>query len=94
MPVGGKPKPSTGPAPLVPFWQTTDGSTARLYLGEVRDVLARMPERSVHCVVTSPPYWGLRQYLPPGSVVLDPKLSEVEREKVLAELRNIEVHPQ
>lgn len=47
---------------LRPYWQTSDGETVRLYLGEVRDVLARMPARSVQCVVTSPPYWGLRDY--------------------------------
>ena len=48
---------------LVPFWQTTDGSTVRLYQGDVRAVLKQLPEKSVHCCVTSPPYWGLRSYL-------------------------------
>ncbi len=35
---------------------------ARLYLGDVRKCLARLPSRSVHCAVTSPPYWGLWDY--------------------------------
>ena len=36
------------------------------YLGHILDVLPQMPAESVHCVVTSPPYWGLRDYgLPP-----------------------------
>lgn len=30
--------------------------------GDARELLRRMPEASVHCVVTSPPYWGLRDY--------------------------------
>ena len=30
--------------------------------GEVREVLASMPDESVQTVVTSPPYWGLRDY--------------------------------
>ncbi len=30
--------------------------------GHVLDVLADMPEESCHCVVTSPPYWSLRDY--------------------------------
>jgi DNA modification methylase len=30
--------------------------------GDCREVLAGMAERSVQCVVTSPPYWGLRDY--------------------------------
>ncbi len=45
-----------------PFWATTDRETVRLYLGNVTDVLAALPAKSVHCVVTSPPYWGLRDY--------------------------------
>lgn len=31
--------------------------TAELYCGDVRAVLATLPDESVHCVVTSPPYW-------------------------------------
>ena len=30
--------------------------------GECRDVLKTLPDQSVHCVVTSPPYFGLRDY--------------------------------
>jgi DNA modification methylase len=44
---------------VTPFW-TDDHLT--LYGGDCRAVLAEMPAESVHCVVTSPPYWGLRDY--------------------------------
>lgn len=38
----------------------------KLIVGECRAVMRALPERSVQCVVTSPPYWGLRDYgLPP-----------------------------
>ena len=47
---------------LTPYWQTTDGETVRLYQGEVSEVLRKMPDKSVQMVVTSPPYWGLRDY--------------------------------
>lgn len=30
--------------------------------GDCRDVLRSLPEKSVQCCVTSPPYWGLRSY--------------------------------
>jgi len=33
-----------------------------LYQGDAREVLASLPDESVHCVITSPPYWGLRDY--------------------------------
>jgi DNA modification methylase len=34
----------------------------RIITGDCRDVLASLPDESVHCCVTSPPYWGLRDY--------------------------------
>jgi len=55
--------------PLVPYW--SDDRTT-LYHGEVRDVLRRMPERSVQCVATSPPYWGLRDYGVDGQLGAEP----------------------
>ena len=33
-----------------------------VYQGDCREVMASMEPESVHCVVTSPPYWGLRDY--------------------------------
>ena len=37
-------------------------------VGDVRDVLARLDEQSIQCIVTSPPYWGLRDYGIPSSI--------------------------
>ncbi len=34
----------------------------RVLVGDCRSRLAELPEQSVHCCVTSPPYWGLRDY--------------------------------
>jgi len=34
----------------------------RLYLGDARQVLAAMPDGGVDCLVTSPPFWSLRDY--------------------------------
>lgn len=47
---------------LKPYWTTSDDKTVKLYHGHVIDVLKRLPAQSVHCCVTSPPYWGLRDY--------------------------------
>jgi DNA modification methylase len=33
-----------------------------ILLGDVRTTLQSLPDKSVHCIVTSPPYWGLRDY--------------------------------
>jgi DNA modification methylase len=37
-------------------------TTSRVLVGDCRQRLADLPERSIHCCVTSPPYWGLRDY--------------------------------
>lgn len=36
--------------------------SVRILTGDCRDVLKTLPDESVNCVVTSPPYWGLRDY--------------------------------
>ncbi len=53
---------------------------ATLYCGDVLDVLGRLPEESVQSVVTSPPYWGLRDYGVAGAIGHEPTVgSWVER---------------
>lgn len=45
----------------MPEWYYQD-DTVTLYAGDATDTLAGLPDESLHCVVTSPPYWGLRDY--------------------------------
>jgi DNA modification methylase len=47
-----------------------------VYQGDCREVLASMEPESVHCVVTSPPYWGLRDYGTSGQLGLEPTPEE------------------
>jgi DNA modification methylase len=42
--------------------------TVRILHGDCFTLLKTLPDESVHCVVTSPPYWGLRDYAVPASV--------------------------
>src|SRR3990167_5821833 len=42
-----------------------------LYVGDALAVLAELPDESVHCCVTSPPYWGLRDYGVAGQLGLE-----------------------
>jgi len=44
--------------------------------GDVLKQLATVPDESVQCVVTSPPYWGLRDYGVAGMIGLEPTLAE------------------
>lgn len=45
--------------------------SVRILRGDVRDRLRDLPDESVHCVVTSPPYWGLRDYGHAGQIGLE-----------------------
>lgn len=46
--------------------------TFRLITADVREGLVALPSESVQCVVTSPPYWGLRDYGIEGQLGLEP----------------------
>lgn len=43
-------------------------STHVIHQGDCREVLATLPERHFHCCVTSPPYFGLRDYGVDGQI--------------------------
>ncbi|TIV83824.1 MAG: site-specific DNA-methyltransferase [Mesorhizobium sp.] len=45
--------------------------SVRIMEGDCRAVLKTLPEQSVHCVVTSPPYFGLRDYGVDGQIGLE-----------------------
>lgn len=47
----------------VPWPAPFDRTSHRLHLGDARD-LSWLPDSSVHLVVTSPPYWTLKEYTP------------------------------
>ncbi len=44
--------------------------------GDVFDKLKELDDSSIDCVVTSPPYWGLRDYGVPGQLGLEPTYQE------------------
>ena len=46
--------------------------SVRILVGDCRDVMRRLPDASVQCCVTSPPYFGLRDYGVAGQIGLEP----------------------
>jgi len=50
--------------------------TGRLIHASVLDGLATLGDESVQCIVTSPPYWGLRDYGVEGQIGAEPLLPE------------------
>jgi DNA modification methylase len=48
----------------------------QILIGDVRARLAEIAPESVDCVITSPPYWGLRDYGVDGQIGMEPTLGE------------------
>lgn len=65
--------------------------TVRIINADVMDGLKQLPDESVHCVTTSPPYWGLRDYGSQGQIGLEPSVYEwLERMvEVFIEVRRV-----
>jgi len=59
--------------------------------GDCRDVLKTLPDQSVHCCVTSPPYFGLRDYGHDGQIGLEPSPAEYVEQMVavFSEVRRV-----
>ena len=52
------------------------GVTVRILQGDVREQLRLLPSDFFDCVITSPPYWGLRDYGVAGQLGCEPTLGE------------------
>jgi site-specific DNA-methyltransferase (adenine-specific) len=70
---------------------TLDLAESIIFKGDAFHVLQRLPSDSVQCAVTSPPYWGLRDYNTMGQIGLEPTLPEFLRNlvNVFEELRRV-----
>jgi DNA modification methylase len=55
---------------------------AKILIGDVRTRMSQIPNGSVQCVVTSPPYWGLRDYGNDGQIGLEQTPQEYVAEMV------------
>ena len=57
----------------------------QIICGDVIEILKTFPNESIDCCITSPPYWGLRSYLP-DKVQLKKDLTLKELETLKKEL--------
>jgi len=66
-------------------------SESRIIVGDCLEVLRGMPDESVHCCVTSPPYFGLRDYGHDGQIGLEetPEAYAAKLVEVFREVRRV-----
>ncbi|MBP8145966.1 MAG: site-specific DNA-methyltransferase [Inhella sp.] len=65
--------------------------TIRILTGDCREILRTLSDNSVHCCVTSPPYFGLRDYGHAGQIGLEPTPAEYVEQmvQVFREVRRV-----
>ena len=63
----------------------------RIIHGDCIEGLRTLPDSSVHCCVTSPPYWGLRDYGHDGQIGLEstPEAYVARMVEVFREVRRV-----
>lgn len=61
--------------------------TVKILTGNCLDVLKTLPDQSVQCCVTSPPYFGLRSYFP-DAVQINPNLPKEKIEWIKLKLKD------
>jgi DNA modification methylase len=66
-------------------------STVTIHVGDCLDTLRKMPDGSVQCCATSPPYWGLRDYGHDGQIGLEstPEAYVARMVEVFREVRRV-----
>jgi len=69
----------------------TENSPLLVIQGDTREVIQTIPSDSVQCVVTSPPYWGVRDYGVDGQIGAEPVLMDYINDLVaiFSEVRRI-----
>lgn len=69
----------------------TDSNPVVVLHGDTRDVIQSIPDDSVQCVVTSPPYWGVRDYGVKNQIGAEPDLMDYVNNLVMVfhEVRRI-----
>ena len=55
---------------------TSNEKTWTLYCGDAEEALRNIPDESVHCIITSPPYYSLRDYGVDGQIGLEDTVNE------------------
>lgn len=58
---------------MTPYFKSKFGT---LYNGDVLETLMQLPDKSIDCCITSPPYWGLRNYFTPGQLGMESDFKE------------------
>jgi len=62
-----------------------------IHCGDALEVMQKLPDKSINCCITSPPYWGLRDYKVEGQIGLEktPKAYVARMTEIFREVRRV-----
>lgn len=62
----------------ITYWsgETSTGNNWKVYIGDAKSVLSFLPDNTFQCVITSPPYYWLRDYGVEGQIGKEWKIDE------------------
>jgi DNA modification methylase len=75
---------------MTPYY---DHAGIQIWLGDALEVLRGLPDESVNCCITSPPYWGLRDYFFDKASIVRNDLTTEERAYVESEIERLGIKP-
>ncbi len=77
--------------PKAAYTEPTKELPLQIIQGDVRDVLRELPDDTFQCVITSPPYWGVRDYGVDRQIGAEPDLRDYISAlvKVFSEVRRV-----
>ncbi len=64
------------PQPKQHLQKSIESFTGKIICGDALETLRKFPDESVDCVVTSPPYWALRDYGVKEQIGLEPGIEQ------------------
>ena len=72
-----------------PFTEPTVAESIQVLHGDTREVIRELPSDTFQCAVTSPPYWGVRDYGIEGQIGSEPDINDYIQSlvSVFSELR-------
>lgn len=71
--------------------QNVDTKGIQVLNGDTRTIIKNLPENSFRCVITSPPYWGVRDYGIENQIGAEPDINEYINTlvEIFAEVRRV-----
>lgn len=73
------------------FQEPTAKNSTQILQGDTRELIKTLPDKTFQCAITSPPYWGVRDYGVEGQLGAEPNLDDyiADLVSIFSEVRRV-----